>query len=141
MQARYELFDHTADIGVRAYAPTLSGLIEPATRGLYEVIGELVADAGAAAEQVRFELSRDEPAVMLRDYLAEILRLFETHKQIVTDLDVEEFSERRLDVLVRIRPVDPGRSEYAREIKAVTYHELRIRPLVEEFEATYIVDI
>jgi SHS2 domain-containing protein len=141
MSARYELFDHTADIGVRAYAPTLSGLIDPATRGLYEVIGELVAETGAAGEQIQLELTGDEPAVMLRDYLAEVLRLFETRKQIVAGLNVEEFNERRLAVRVQMRPVDPGRSEYAREVKAVTYHELRIRPREEGFEATYIVDI
>lgn len=141
MQARFELFDHTADMGVRAYAPTLAGLIEPATRGLYQVVGELVPEIGAPGERVRFELAEDEPAVMLRDYLAEVLRLFETRKRMVTQVNVEEFSERRLALSLEAHAVDQRRSEYAREVKAVTYHELRIRPLPDGFEATYIVDI
>jgi len=141
MQARYELFDHTADVGVRVYAPTLAGLIEPATRGLYEVIGELAGKTGAPAEQVRLEFSGDEPAVMLRDYLAEVLRRFETCHQIATEVEVEQFTEDRLAVSVKMRPVDPHRSKYANEVKAVTYHELGIRSLADGFEATYIVDI
>jgi SHS2 domain-containing protein len=141
MQPRYELFDHTADIGVRAYGPTLAGLVGPATRGLYEVIGQLAPESGAAGEQVRLELTGDDPAVMLRDYLAEVLRLFETGKRMVTAVNVEEFSERRLAVAVEARPLDAERSEYAREVKAVTYHELRIGAVEDGFEATYIVDI
>lgn len=141
MQARHELFDHTADIGVRAYAPTLPALVEPATRGLYEVIGELVPAADAASEQIRFDLSGDEPAVMLRDYLAEILLLFETRKLMMIAATVDEFSEQRLALSVQLRPVDQARSDYEREVKAVTYHELRIRPLEDGFEATYILDI
>jgi SHS2 domain-containing protein len=141
MQARYELFDHTADVGVRVYAATMAGLVEPATGGLYEVIGELVAAVTGSGEQASFEMAGDEPPVMLRDYLAEVLQLFETGKRMVTAVNVAEFSERRLAVAVETRPLDAERSEYAREVKAVTYHELRIRPLEDGFEATYIVDI
>ncbi len=140
MDSRFELFDHTADIGVRAYAPTLGGLVAPATEGLYTVIGQLVPQAGAG-QPVRFEMAGDEPAVMLRDYLAEILRLFETRKQIATEIDVQEFDGERLAVAACSRPLDRQRSQYEHEVKAVTYHELRIRPVSDGFEATYIVDI
>ena len=139
LEARYELFDHTADVGVRVWAPTLAGLASPAVRGLYAVIGELVA--GDAAEVVRFELSADEPALLLRDCLAEVLGLFDTRRLMVTAIDVEEFSATRLAAVASAAHVDVARSAFDREVKAVTYHELNVRPVPGGYEATYIVDI
>ena len=138
-QGRYELFDHTADVGVRVSGPDLPALVEPAGRGLYAVIGELTA--GDDAETVRFELAADEPALMLRDYLAELLRLFDTEQRMVTAVEVERFDEARLVLAARVSHVDADRSALEREVKAVTYHELAVRPVVGGYEATYIVDI
>jgi hypothetical protein len=39
------------------------------------------------------------------------------------------------------RTIDAGRSVPGHEVKAVTYHELAIRPIPGGFEATYILDI
>ena len=139
MECRYELFDHTADIGVRVFGATLPELVEPAGQGLYTVIGVLYA--GDAAEPLRFEGSGDEPALLLRDYLAELLRLFEMEQQIVTAVRIEEFSHSRLAIAARMCQVDRTRSKYEREVKAITYHELQIRPVSGGYEATYIVDI
>ena len=139
MDAHFELFDHTADIGVRSRAPTLPGLVAPATDGLYAVIGDVLTTGSGDART--FEFADDEPALLLRDYLAELLHLFDTRKQRVTDLDVREFSADRLVVTARACPIDERRSRLHREIKAVTYHELALRPAADGYEATYIVDI
>ena len=136
---RYELFDHTADLGVRVRAPTLSQLVAPSTDGLYAAIGD-VRTAGLPVVRT-FELDGPEPALMLRDYLAELLHLFDADRRRLTDLEVQEFSEHRLVVLGQARPVDVARSALQREVKAVTYHELAIRPIEGGYEATYIVDI
>ena len=49
MTPGYELFDHTADIGVRVWAPSLAKLIPPASEGLYAVLGELTTFGTSAA--------------------------------------------------------------------------------------------
>ena len=139
MKSRYELFDHTADIGVRVWAPTLSELVVPAGQALYAVIGELIP--AESAETHRLSFGDDEPALLLRDYLAELLRLFETQRRMVTAVEVEQFSADRLRLAVQLHPVDESRSAYEREVKAVTYHELNIRPVPGGHEATYILDI
>ncbi len=137
---RYELFDHTADVGVRVCAPTLAELLGPATAGLYAIIGRLVND-GREAESRELELGADEPALLLRDYLAEVLGLFEMGRRMVTAVDVREFSQTRLTATVQLQRVDVAASSLEREVKAVTYHELRIWPVADGYEATYIVDI
>lgn len=139
MESRYELFDHTADVGVRVFGAMLPDLVEPAGQGLYAVIGDLLA--GNATEPLHFAISGEEPALLLRDYLAELLRLFEMEQQIVTAVTVEEFSNSHIAVTARLCHVDRTRSQYEHEVKAITYHELQIRPVSGGYEATYIVDI
>jgi len=135
----YEFFDHTADMGIRVRAATLPELLEPAARGLYAVIGDLTA--GADSEPVRFDLSSNDPAFLLRDYLAELLVLFECDARIVTAFDVSIFNDHRLTATGQARLVDPRRSAYHHEVKAITYHELEIRSIPGGYEATIIVDI
>jgi protein archease len=138
MQAGFELFDHTADIGIRVFAPSMDELAAPAARGLYAVIGEL-ATAGPATP-FSLDLSGDDPALLLREYLTELLVFFE-RDQCVIEPDSAEFNAEGLSVRGRKLAVDAAKSVYYREVKAITYHELAIRPVTGGYEATIIVDI
>src|ERR1041385_2741566 len=99
MQPRFELFDHTADIGLRVLAPSLEGLIQPATDGLYAAIGAL-AFCGPA-ETLKIEIPGEDRAVILRDYLSELLRLFETSHRIMNAPIVSAFTASQLQVIGR----------------------------------------
>ncbi len=139
VQSGYELFDHTADMGIRVRATTPVELLLPAAEGLYAAIGELVPMADASAHQ--FDLKADDWATLLRDFLNELLILFERDRRMLVGIDSAEFSESCLTVAARLSPVDGERSVYLREVKAITYHELSIRPIDGGYEATLIVDI
>jgi SHS2 domain-containing protein len=135
----FELFDHTADIGVRAFAPSLPELVRVAGEGLYRVIGELVPEGQSRPEA--FTLTGGDQAELLRDYLAELLLIFERDHRMLTDVRVETFEADRLAVAGESRPVCREKSAFDREIKAVTYHGLEIRTIDGGYQATYIVDI
>ncbi len=139
MQPSFELFDHTADIGLRVRAPTLPQLLKPAADALYAVIGELVTtdDVGI----VRFDLRGDEAALLLRDFLGQVLLLFECEARLIKSVEVSTFDRKRLTATARTAPIDHDRSVLSREVKAVTYHELAIRSTPQGYEATMIVDI
>jgi SHS2 domain-containing protein len=139
MQPGFTLFDHTADMGVRVRAPTRAGLLAPAAQGLYAVIGELWP--GTDERAIALEFGGDEPALLLRDYLAELLHLFEREQRMLTGLDVQAFDDVALSAAGRLAKIDPDRSALLREVKAVTYHELAIHPISGGYEAVFIVDI
>ncbi|UCE58129.1 MAG: archease [Phycisphaerales bacterium] len=139
MEPSYELFDHTADVGIRAFAPSLAGLVKPAGDGLYDVIGEVVP--GAKVERIAFDLRGGDPATLLRDYLHELLILFERSERCAKSVDVSIFDEQRLAVTVEAAVIDDEQSAFHREVKAITYHELGIREIPGGYEATIIVDI
>jgi len=139
VEPSFEIFDHTADAGLRIRAATPAGLLRPAAEGLYAIIGELVpADRWS---RKTFEFEGSDASILLRDYLAELLLTFERDGRIASADDVTGFDDRRLNVTVRLAPVDPKRTVYHHEVKAITYHELAIRTIPGGYEATVIVDI
>lgn len=139
MDASFELFDHTADMGVRVRAGTREELVVAAVDGFYATIGELVVGGEEAA--FSFQRRGDDDATLLRDFLNELLILFERDKRRTVRIDEVRFSARELAVAATVAAIDPQRSEYHREVKAITYHELAIRSVEGGYEATFIVDI
>ncbi len=137
--AGYEFFDHTADLGVRVHAPDLAGLVAPATQALYAAIGEL--KSRRPGRRRRFELAGSDPAGLLRDFLAELLLIFERDQEILLDPEVRRFDDRTLVVEGRLSPLDPETSILDREVKAITYHGLEVRQDHGQWQATFIVDI
>ncbi|MFQ5591332.1 MAG: archease [Phycisphaerae bacterium] len=139
VQPSHEIFDHTADAGIRVRAPTLAQLLQPAGEGLYAVIGRLVCRT--ARKRIAFDLAGGDAPILLRDYLNELLILFERDRRCVQALEVSTFDHNHLRATARAAVIDTARSEFHREVKAITYHELDIRTIPGGFEATIIVDI
>jgi SHS2 domain-containing protein len=139
MESGFQLFDHTADLGVRVFAPSIERLLRPAGEGLYSVIGELVPEGDPRPE--RFDLVGGDLPCLLRDYLAQLLLLFDCERGIVVAIDVEAFEPGRLRAFGQSCRLDRTKSSLDREVKAVTYCGLEIRPIAGGYEAKYIVDI
>jgi len=139
MQPSYEFFDHTADMGIRVRAATMEELLMPAAEGLYAAIGELVA--GGYGAPLHLDFQGDDPSVLLRDFLTELLILFERDQRRLVAVENAAFTESRLTVTAKSAPIDQERSAFHREVKAITYHELSIREGPGGYEATFIVDI
>jgi SHS2 domain-containing protein len=126
-------------MGIRVRSATMPGLLMPAAEGLYAAFGELVA--GGDGSILCFDFQGDDPSVMLRDFLTELLILFERDQRCLVAVVDAAFTESRLVVTVNTAPVDLERSAFHREVKAITYHELSIRTVPGGYEATFIVDI
>ena len=139
MDATFEIFDHTADAGIRIHAPTLPELLAPAAAGLYSVIGRFVT--GDDTQSLTIDLADSDPPVLLHDFLSELLILFERGRRMAQSIDVSTFTDGRLTATVAAASVDFERSTFHREVKAITYHELDIRTIPGGYEAVVIVDI
>lgn len=141
MNAGFELFDHTADLGIRIFAPTREGLIQPALEGLYAAIGELKSKSPLPEVFHLTDVGGGDPAVLLRGFLQHALYCFEPDQLLMANVVCREFLDTRLSVSVQFAPIDAERSIYAREVKAVTYHELSLEKKSDGYEARVIVDI
>ncbi len=134
-----ELFDHTADLGLRVQAATLSELFAEAGRGLFQIIVAQL-DTVRAEEQKSFALEAESLEYLLFDWLSELLYAFDAQRMLFCRFEVE-VEGCRLSAQAWGEPYDPARHPLAHEVKAITYHGLRLQQSPEGYLAEVIVDI
>jgi protein archease len=88
----FELLEHTADVGIRAWGPTLEAAFEQATLGLAEVLGAYRPGPGEA-EPV--QVSAGDLGGLLVDWLNEVLWLREVRQAAVAGVRVERVAVGR----------------------------------------------
>lgn len=135
----YETFDHTADLGLRARASTLDVLFAEMAEALFAAIVEDPATI-APRESVEVTIAGDERDYLLFDWLRKLLFLFEGDHWLFRRFTVR-VSETGLVATAWGEPLDRSRHELSHEVKAITYHELKVEPAPEGWLAEVIVDI
>jgi SHS2 domain-containing protein len=135
----YETFEHTADLGLRVQAPDLNTLFSEAGRGLYSMMVDHVEDV-LQVQSVAFQVFGEDREYLLFDWLNELLFHFDSTKMLLSRFDVEVGPEG-LKAIGFGEPLDPERHHLAHEVKAITYHRLKVEETPEGWLAEVIVDI
>src|SRR5947207_9794150 len=135
----FELFEHTADLGLRVSANSLEELLVEAARGL---LAMFVAnpDAVTAVQTKAIALPAEDPTYLLFDWLSEVLYAFETDKLLLSQFELQ-LKINQLTATCRGEPMDPSRHQMEHEVKAITYHGLKVERSAEGWQAEVIVDI
>jgi SHS2 domain-containing protein len=137
----YELFEHTADLGLRVHAPDVDALFREAAEALFAAIVERGDEEGARqAETLRFSLDAEQLDWLLADWLAELLYAFESRRFLLDRFRVR-VEGTRLEAEARAVPLGPGSDRLLHEVKAITYHGLRVERDGDGWLAEVIVDI
>lgn len=137
----FELFEHTADVGLRVRAESLERLFVEAGRGVYSLIVEN-PEAIEPREQVAIELNAENLEGLFVDWLRELIYRFETEHLLLAAFDIEVTADRRrLRADCRGERADWSRHLPDNELKAVTYHRLRVEQTAGGWEAEVIFDI
>jgi SHS2 domain-containing protein len=139
LREMYEFFSHTADLGLRVQAATLEALFVDAARGLTAMI---LADAGTlrAVEERAFMLDGESVEYLLFDWLSELLFAFECERLLFCEFEVR-VSDGKLQAICRGERADVARHRLEHEVKAITYHGLRVEERDGAWLAEVIVDI
>ncbi len=126
MPRGYEFFEHTADIGAVVRGATLARLFENASRALFDLLCDPRTVRPRRRCLVRAEGSSLED--LLVRWLSELLYLHETGGWVFSSVRVERVDRARFRAHGRARgePFDPAHHIRRREVKAVTYHQLRL---------------
>src|SRR4051794_32530193 len=135
----YETFDHTADLGLRARSAELNTLFAEAGLALQSTLVEDVT-AVKPVRRLDIELPADELDYLLFDWLKALLSHFDVEKLLFSRFDVS-VSEGGLKAAAFGEPMDPQRHEPAHEVKAITYHDLKVERTPDGWLAEVIVDI
>lgn len=135
----YEAFAHTADLGLRVRARDLDELFADAAAGLFSlVVNDVPSDPDAT--ECRFEIEGSRLDLLLLDWLNELLYVFDSERMVLGSFEVEVGSAG-LRATARAKPLDPDRHGLLREVKAITYHGLKVEQDGKQWLAEVIVDI
>jgi len=131
--------DHTGDAGILVQAPDLKELFARAAWGMFCLITDVSAIRLVEVLFIRVEAS-DRPALMV-NWLSELNYRHVTEHRLFGKFNIVEISEERLVAEVHGERVDPVRHTIFTEIKAVTFHGLRLERDHDEWEAHIIFDV
>lgn len=135
----HEVFEHTADLGLRIEAATLPALLAEAGEGLFEIITGDLAQIRTTRDE-RFTIPGTDPTWLLFDWIAELHAAFELRRMLFRSFTVT-VDAAGLVAVASGEPYDPAVHTLAHEIKAITQHELVVSPTATGWLATFIVDI
>lgn len=135
----YEVFDHTADLGLRIWAADRPSLYAEAARALFSLV-VLNPDAVRPVEQRSFAIAGQQEDYLLFDWLSELLYTFETEHLLFGEFQIDLDGDG-LRATARGERLDRSRHELDHEIKAITYHGLKIEATAAGWMAEFIVDI
>jgi SHS2 domain-containing protein len=132
----FEILEHTADVGLRAWGPSLSAVFEEAAAGLIAIMV-----TGSAPDTRGEEVSLDAPdgVALLVDWLSEVLFLFDARGFVPHTIDchVEQWQLR-----ATLRGGDADAFEQqGPAVKAVTYHDAVVRETGSGWEARVYLDV
>lgn len=135
----FEILDHTADVGLRVYGRDLEELFANAALGMFS----LMADLGGVEEELCFEVEAkaDDREGLLVEWLNELLYLSETKKILFRRAEILKLEEEKtLTAKAYGEPIDLKKHTLREEIKACTYHQLKIAKN-DFFHAEVVLDV
>lgn len=141
----HEKFDHTADLGLRIRAADLDTLFSEAAQALFST---LVDDLNTVEPKEKIELRLESPdrEYLLFDWLNELLYQYETKHVLLSKFKVHirpspATAVAGLTATAWGEKLDPARHSPGHEVKAITYHELKVIQTPDGWLAEVIVDI
>lgn len=136
---KFEIIEHTADTGIRAYGASISEVFTNCALGMMS----LMIDPGLVQPSSRVELRAEgrDRASLLVSWLAEILFQVEVGGWAFREFGVSELSELHVEGWGLGEPLDLTKHVVELEIKAPTYHMLEVKDTGGRWTAQVIFDV
>ena len=138
MAARWEHFEHGADIGVRGFGATKAEAFEQAAAALTAVVADL--QRVRSREAVAIECEAPDDDLLLAEWLNALIYEMATRKMLFCRFQVE-LDAGRLSGSAHGERVDVARHQPAVEVKGATYTALRVARDGDERIAQTVVDV
>ena len=136
----YELIEHTADVGIKAFGGSLSDCFANAAKGMFDII----TDKSAVGSVGQYDITLTAPDIeqLLVDWLSELLFIHSAENIVFGSFNVAVNEKAHsLHAEVFGEPYNNQKHGYGVEVKAVTYHMLKIEKSPAGYVGQVIFDI
>jgi SHS2 domain-containing protein len=136
---RFRTIEHTADIGIEVEADTLADLFGGAAQGMFSIIVE----PGAASPEVSrsVTLQANDLEERMFSWLNELLYILDAERLVLSGFEVTSIEAFRLEATVSGERIDRSRHRLLGEVKAATYHEMKVEQRDGSWFARIIFDV
>lgn len=124
MEKEFEIVDHTADVGIRAYGASINQAFANAAKALFSLITEL--DNVDEVLHRDIELVAPDQESLLVEWLNELIYLFDAENIIFKRFDITQLNSTRLKARGYGEKVDSSKHKLKIGVKAATYHMLKV---------------
>ena len=135
----YRLIDHTADFGIHVFGDDLTALFANAALATIEQITDIKKIK--ASRTINISADGRDWADLMINWLREVLYCWNGYELLPGGVDIEKIFPHRIEARIGVEPFDPDRHFIRQEIKAVTYHQIRVDKVSEGWEARIIFDV
>ncbi|MFP3189551.1 MAG: archease [Sulfolobaceae archaeon] len=137
---KYEFFDHTADIGIKAYGRDLNEAFENAALAVFEVITD--TSKVEPKESREIEIDGMDLENLLYRWIESLLVYCDSELFLFGKFKVKiDLENLRLNAIAWGEKFNPDKHERRTVVKAMTYHEMSIVKTNNGYELTFVVDI
>lgn len=134
------LIEHTADTGISAAADSMNELFEIAAFAMFDIMVDLKNISDGKLWEIEVEAS-DLDELMVT-WLTELLYLLEVGGMVPAEITVKEVSATSLRAEVRGQAIESREDMTLDQIKAVTYHHLKVEKASDgKWNASIIFDV
>ncbi len=138
---KFEFFDHTADIGVRIYGENLENLFRNSALALFSL---LVDCKPKETSEEKIILEAETLEELLVTWLNELLSLFWAYNFLPLTYSIsiiEKQDSKILNAQIKGNNCGLSKNKIKTEVKAATYHDLKIKHSEKGYAAEIIFDV
>jgi len=137
----YEIIDHTADVGIRVEGSSLEELFSMAAGATFDL---MIESKRSYIPSIEVPISVEAPNVdqLMVRWLQELLFVFDTRRLVLSKFYIDSVDATHLEGKAVGMKYDSTRHHQKLDIKAVTYHRLKVERVDDaRWRAEIIFDI
>lgn len=135
---KYEFFEHTADIGIKAYGKTIEETFGNSALGISNIITN--TEQVEPTKQIQIKTEAENLQALLYEWLEEIIIKFDTKRLIFSKFKVN-IENKKLEATCRGEKFKTDKHIIGTEVKAITYHMMNIEETKKGWEISFVPDI
>jgi SHS2 domain-containing protein len=138
----YELIEHTADIGIRVKGKDLKELFQNTALAMFDIMAEKSSQFAVRSSELKnitIKQKADNLEELFVNWLNELLSLSSAKELIFSDFKINKLDENNLDIIAIGE--DIKNYKVNTEVKAATYHQLKIGQTKSGWQAEVIFDV
>ncbi|MCM8799773.1 MAG: archease [Candidatus Omnitrophica bacterium] len=142
IKKNYEFLEHTADIRIRVKAKDLKELFVNTALAMFDIMAEKSLKPRAYSsklKKIKIIQKADGLEELLVNWLNELLSLSAVKELIFTDFKIKKLDENNLEAEIFGDEIKNYRINT--EIKAATYHQLKLERIDSSWQAEVIFDV